>query len=765
MYIVSMCPLLGYIIVLAAFVDGARRINVQTQMLRARRSLSEHTGNPSSLMGLGRGEDLHQGQQVKMSRGTRKTKFQETFDGLPIVGATVVVEEDKKGRLTGVASGQLVGDLDDDIPSSDPRLSVDEVFHMAARHNRDDPNTVNFDPTKDAQLEVMLDDSLDDNVRARLVYKVSYRVESSEKLSRPFTLVDANTGDIIKTWEGLSINRIASKERVRSNYKTDGVGGNLKMGKAAYDGKDYPKLMVTKTENGTCILKNNVARVYHCNNSWSCYREVDAPFTFDCETGFDDKVNGAYSPLNDALFYITATYQMFDKWYGIKNPLERPGSDDSFCSARVHFGTAFENAFWDGYFITFGDGNSTFYPLTSINVVAHEIAHGVTEMNSGLYYWGESGGMNEAFSDMAGEAVEFFASQEYDWMIGFEIFKDPKKALRYFSDPAEDGRSIGGYKQYCPGMDPHFSSGLFNRAFYFLGETKGWDIKKAFHPFVVANELYWRADSRFYEAACDVVEAARDLELNADDVIEAFRKVGLEPCKNTATGLVATAEISAPAGHEIIIEVNVKDATDVDTVKIKTWGGRMDINVRTPKCTHCSRKASYWGNQIDICDTPPGKYEIRMLPKNDLVKGGVAIFGPSSYIVQNLTIENKNVTKEVEFSMPDTVVKNGEQVLMRMEAEYGYVAGLIRHGQPPDLKSFEYDYYISTWREALICDTKPGTWYLTMKTWDRKAYGINVEIVRVLTGTRMDTPPPPTRRPPKPTPESSGDGSGSDMFI
>jgi len=73
-----------------------------------------------------------------------------------------------------------------------------------------------------------------------------------------------------------------------------------------------------------------------------------------------------------------------------------------FFPARAHVNECFDNAFWDGTRINIGDGCIQFYPLTSLDVVAHEIAHGFTQFNSELIYSGQSGALNEAFSDMAG---------------------------------------------------------------------------------------------------------------------------------------------------------------------------------------------------------------------------------------------------------------------------------------------------------------------------------------------------------------------------
>src|SRR3546814_12024257 len=90
---------------------------------------------------------------------------------------------------------------------------------------------------------------------------------------------------------------------------------------------------------------------------------------------------------------------------------------------KVHYSNSYENAFWDGSSMTFGDGASTFYPLVSLDVSSHEVSHGYPEQNSGLNYSVQSGGINEAFSDMAGEAAEYyFYDGSNDLRVGPPIF-------------------------------------------------------------------------------------------------------------------------------------------------------------------------------------------------------------------------------------------------------------------------------------------------------------------------------------------------------
>jgi len=202
----------------------------------------------------------------------------------------------------------------------------------------------------------------------------------------------------------------------------------------------------------------------------------------------------------------------------------------------------YDNAFWNpaSATMTFGDGERMFYPLTSLGVGAHEVSHGFTEQHSGLNYFGQSGGMNEAFSDMAAQAAEFFAYGHNSWEIGPEIFKKDGEALRYMEKPSKDcdGSLPGNYcsiddaSEYTSNLDVHYSSGVYNRFFYLLGTSKGWDTKKAFDVMVAANMNYWTASSTFEQAACGVIQAATDQKYSTDAVIEAFKvvKVATDKC-------------------------------------------------------------------------------------------------------------------------------------------------------------------------------------------------------------------------------------------
>src|SRR6185295_4433937 len=146
-----------------------------------------------------------------------------------------------------------------------------------------------------------------------------------------------------------------------------------------------------------------------------------------------------------------AHYGVSKTWDYYKNVHGRNGIANNGVGAlsRVHYGRGYVNAFWsDGCFcMTFGDGDNgvRFNPLIALDVAGHEMSHGVTSRTAGLVYSGESGGLNEATSDIFGTMVEFYAanaSDAGDYLIGEKIYKPATTgdALRYMYNPGLDGK-------------------------------------------------------------------------------------------------------------------------------------------------------------------------------------------------------------------------------------------------------------------------------------------------------------------------------------
>jgi PKD repeat protein len=244
------------------------------------------------------------------------------------------------------------------------------------------------------------------------------------------------------------------------------------------------------------------------------------PYSYTCYENTFKQINGAYSPINDAQFFGQTVYNMYQDWYSTPVlPFQ--------LMMRVHYSTNYENAFWNGSSMTFGDGYTTFYPLVCLDVSAHEVAHGFTENHSGLIYSSQSGGINESYSDMAGEGAKYYVRGDNDFMCGYDIFKNPSGALRYLYDPPLDGKSIDHVDDYYEGMDVHYSSGVFNKAFYLIAVSPGWTTRMAFDIFTRANMVYWGPSTNFVQGAEGAQDAAADLGYSCTAVRDAFAQVGI----------------------------------------------------------------------------------------------------------------------------------------------------------------------------------------------------------------------------------------------
>jgi vibriolysin len=338
-------------------------------------------------------------------------------------------------------------------------------------------------------------------------------------------------------------------------------------------GTDFGELDVEENAGtGTCTMKDPNVTTVDLNHGTT----GSTPFSYTCYENTHKAINGAYSPLNDAHYFGGVVFDMYSAWVGTP-PLTTQ------LQMRVHYSTNYDNAFWDGTAMTFGDGFTTFYPLVSLDVAAHEVSHGFTEQNSGLIYSGQSGGINESFSDIAGEAAELYARGSNDYLAGYDILKGPG-ALRYMEDPTMDGLSIGDASDYVPGMNVHYSSGVYNRAFFILASDLGWGVEKAFKLWAEANDNIWTPGETFTTAHYGLLEAAAPpiyTDEDKADIAYAFNEVGIpgppvcaidEPILQNG---VPTGKFSADSGEWKCWILNVAaGATAVNVVVKNTVKGK-----------------------------------------------------------------------------------------------------------------------------------------------------------------------------------------------
>ena len=501
--------------------------------------------------------------------GTKVEKLQEEYDGIPVFDGIVTVRTGVTGRLTGDASGRIVQDIATDLPDVVASLSDEETLQIAIRSEGDE---IWRERIGDVSYKRTI--YTDKNDKAHLANVVVYLVDS---VKRPSYIIDLKSGEILAHWDALDT--FTCGERTYKAY-----GGNIKMGKIKYG--DLPYCLNLTIEGDICYLENQYVRIV--DMGFSQNETIEETASFKCKNGYDDEVNDAYSPAVDAFFYGTIVGKMFEDWFD-----SQPLKDKIVI--RVHYGQMYENAYWNGRNCTFGDGGSEVYPFTVLDIVGHEIGHGVTEFGSDLLYFDEAGGVNEAFSDILGEASEQYLSTA-DFMTGDEIMKY-EPFMRDFAVPEKDNISISKTTHMYSEMDPHFSSGVFRRAFYVTVAQKGVPMRDATKVYLHANRNYWHHASTFYDCSCGVLKAAIDLGLSQTPFKRGFQDVEIEPCdvtdhifglaNNITQPNVAVSSTVRPLfrfvppewAEDVIIETSASDGTPVNiAVQNGTWEEDEDGN-------------------------------------------------------------------------------------------------------------------------------------------------------------------------------------------
>jgi Zn-dependent metalloprotease len=258
--------------------------------------------------------------------------------------------------------------------------------------------------------------------------------------------------------------------------------------------------------------------------------------------GDDPAVTEAYDALG-------ATYALFDEVYG-RSSIDGAGLP---LDATVHYGLDYDNAFWNGERMVFGDGDGEVFRrfTTSVSVVGHELTHGVTQYTANLEYQGQSGALNESVSDVFGALVEQYLHRhdtaEATWLIGEGLFTDEVqgRALRSMKAPgtAYDDDVLGVDPQpadmagYVETTDDnggvHLNSGIPNRAFYLVAEVLGgaaWErAGQIWYDTITNGSLSTTAD--FAEFAAATIAAATERYGDRSDEVRAtvagWRGVGV----------------------------------------------------------------------------------------------------------------------------------------------------------------------------------------------------------------------------------------------
>ena len=225
------------------------------------------------------------------------------------------------------------------------------------------------------------------------------------------------------------------------------------------------KPITTDYHNGSFRLREvgrgNGVETYDMNQGTNYGNAVD----FNDSDNYWNNVNAQKDEVaGDAHWGMEMTYDYYMSEHN-RNSIDGNGFK---LKGYVHYDNNYANAFWNGQYMTFGDGNSSWQPLVALDIVGHEITHGLTSNTCDLDYSNESGAMNEAYSDIFGTSIEFFGKPTTaNWLIGEDI----GSPLRSMSNPKSKGDpdTYHGTNYYLGTADNggvHTNSGVLNHWFY-----------------------------------------------------------------------------------------------------------------------------------------------------------------------------------------------------------------------------------------------------------------------------------------------------------
>lgn len=409
--------------------------------------------------------DMREAWSTTLADGITQTRYQQVASGAEVLNGQVTVLRDARGTATAVIGAYFPGLQ----AKNERKITAAEARSTAAARvgNGDRTTTFRINPESG---------------------RTFYQVITQKPAHRWMTWVDAGTGAVRKNIdlvaEGTGIGVKGDTKTISTTQNADGLYQLV-----SADGRQATYDSGNTGGRGTIMTDDN--------DVWDLLTPPD---------------RSPSQPAGvDAHYYGNVVDDFYAAAFG------RDSIDDNGMKivSSVHFGRNYNNAFWSGAQMAYGDGDGkVFRPLSGgLDVVGHELTHGVTQYTSGLIYENESGALNESFSDMMGNTVEFFGKQtgsetanvEPDWFIGEDVYvpSDVDPGFRNMTDPQEDA-DPDHYSELYTGPDDnggvHSNSGIPNHVYYLAvegGQNAGCGTSASTHS---------------HQANCDENVAALGLE-------------------------------------------------------------------------------------------------------------------------------------------------------------------------------------------------------------------------------------------------------------
>ncbi|MCE3264793.1 MAG: family peptidase [Pseudoduganella sp.] len=480
-----------------ALPDGLMAAPAQPMSVEAKAGLAARLDARRAAAGL----DSEHGYKLRDAHpgpnGQRIARADHTFQGLRVFGSESVVVTDENGEIVSESSSERRNGLDASraakaagkgAPDTTPAFNAEEAIRIAvsrsgASVHRWKPEaelliwpvmktvrTAEAANKPESKLNALdLEEVVD---HYELAYLVKTRMSKDKRPVFKDTVINATTGAIIKQWDALQT--------------VTGTGNSQYNGQVpiqtTLSGSTYKMLDSTRGTGGQ-FGGMAITNANHAPESNPTPGNVYTNSTNTWGDGQQYISGGSTTNANGQTAAVNALWGLMNTYDALKNVLNWSSLDGNNTATyiAVHVDNNYDNAFFDPgcKCMYIGDGGTMFYNLGSIDVIGHEMGHGVIDATSNLVYSGESGGLNESNSDIIGEAVEAYARAGgtgtsipltgNDWMMGKEISRSGNP-LRWMWKPSKDGKSKDAWSSTLGSLNVHYSSGPNNRMFYFLSK-------------------------------------------------------------------------------------------------------------------------------------------------------------------------------------------------------------------------------------------------------------------------------------------------------
>lgn len=495
--------------------------------------------------------------------------YQLVQNNIPVDGYEIKLHA--KNQIINMANGLLINL--DNINTTTPSFDSEEAHRIMNRQIQNQENYVDLSQKKYATFKVKQIQS--DLVIAEIdgTFKLVYRINAYTNLiERNLYYLDAQTGKILS--KQINYCKFHDHSHTNCEHSASVLPPDGPKTANAKDLQNITRNINTYQVGNKYYLIDASRSMFNASASNLPNEPVGVIWTIDAFNTNPENNNFQYDNVSSnnntwsSKTAVSAHYNGGKAYEYFKNTFSRNsingegGNIISLINVSDKNGQGFDNAFWNGQAMFYGNGKNLFKPLAgALDVAGHEMSHGVVQTTANLKYQGESGAINESMADIFGVMID-----RDDWKLGEDVVTSafPSGALRDMQDPHNGGNQLGdpGYQpkhvneQYTGSQDNggvHINSGIPNHAFYLFATKVGKD--KAERVYYRALTKYLTKSSQFKDLRVAVEQSCTDLyDANVKkEASDAFTAVGIG---GGGTGNNYEEDINENPGNELILYVD-----------------------------------------------------------------------------------------------------------------------------------------------------------------------------------------------------------------